>query len=557
MRSDMHSTTMNSDSGSLFRSVRLFGKVPLWSALLVGASALLAFFAWTLPNLAEFLHNVAQFPLLWSVDAGNQREIVRLFVTVFSPVILATIVGACCWLWFTIKPYIPTTKSQTALPAQSMTPLQHREDLQSSTDQPLLSPVYAPQTPLPVVYEESEEQSSRLQEDVPQEESRQNSEVEHNQPVLQPAATTRGPGELPYIVIHLLGTVSMEVQTADGSARTSVPIPESALRTHLLAYIASLRGDRIGREKVLEHVFGHGRDDEDASPAKLTAAFDSHRKLLRTDLRAAITKLNEQVGFEAVPPTLDLLANFQKNWWLAETCRVVDLDAVESCHDIILQAEQAGKLASSIPSYVADACESLIAAYPGDFMARLLKEHPEDFDPWSQNWARVPFTRYRDYLLEALWYLAGHEMQLGQALGSQPDEVALLQQNQHYDRAARYYRTYAMRACSSRFDLKVTFSRTERGEHGERVVMSERALRRCLMLYGTIGNTQMVDRVFNEYSKLLQRVSADAWRPNPETQADLEAARSRTSAFRLSTQVASAKVTQESDSSSLESATHS
>jgi hypothetical protein len=432
-----------------------------------------------------------------------------------------------------------------------------QKSLQSSTGVPVLFPVPDPETPLPVVFEGDGVHSGKQQEDAVQQELQQTSQAEHSRPVQQQGAIARGPGEHPSIVIHLLGTVKMEVQTADGTVRVPVILPENGLRTHMLAYIAWLRGERIGREKVLEHVFGHGRDDEDASPAKLSSAFDSHRKLLRADVRAAIAKLNEQIGFEAVPSALDPFANFNKQWWLAEVCRVVDLDAVESFHETILQAEQDGKLANSIPEYVRDACESLKAAYPGDFMAKLLKAHPEDFDPWSQNWARVPFTHYRDYFLEALWYLAGHEMQLGQAFGSQPDEEALLQQSQHYDRAARHYRAYSMRACSSRFDLKVTFSRSGRGEHGERIVMSERALRRCLMLYGTMGNTQMVDRAYNEYSKLMRRVSADAWEPSPETLADLEAALSRTSAFRLSTQAASSKTIQESDTSSLQSATHS
>ena len=47
-------------------------------------------------------------------------------------------------------------------------------------------------------------------------------------------------------------------------------------------------------------------------------------------------------------------------------------------------------------------------------------------------------------------------------------------------------RTYTIRACDSRFDLKVTFGGGGRA-HGERVDMSERTLRRCITLYGCIG----------------------------------------------------------------------
>jgi hypothetical protein len=463
---------------------------------------------------------------------------------VFSPLLLAIIVGACCWLWYTLKPLMIIQHEESVLSEQVPIQPAHQSLAPAA---PLLGTTHSqqlPETPLPPVYEG--------QLDSVQQESH---EIQAAQPVPKEGSTNRGPGEHPYVLIRLLDKVSMEVQTADGSVRMSVPIPENALRTHLLARIAWLRGDRVGREKVLESVFGHGKDDEDASPVKLTTSFDSHRKFIRADLRTTIAKLNEEVGYEAIPPTLDIFANFQRNWWLAETCRVVDLDAVEAFYSVIDQAESTGQLATSIPEHVRDACESLIAAYPGDFMESLLRDHAEDFDPWTQSWARVPFTHYRDKLLRALWYAATYEMQSGQALGDQPDEEDLLRQNQHFDRAARHYRTCAMRACSSRFDTKVTFSRAGRG-HGERVTMSERALRRCLMLYGTMGNTQMVDRVYSEYSKLMMRVSADAWRPEAETLADLEAARSRTSAYRLPAQV-TPSVGSRTDDSSLQAAEHS
>ena len=95
-------------------------------------------------------------------------------------------------------------------------------------------------------------------------------------------------------------------------------------------------------------------------------------------------------------------------------------------------------------------------------------------------------------------------------------------QRAHYSRAAQLYRTYAMRACDSRFDLKVSFGGSGR-VHGERVDMSERTLRRCITLYGILASTHMVNQVYSAYYKLLKTISAKAWEPSKETLQDLQA----------------------------------
>jgi hypothetical protein len=74
-------------------------------------------------------------------------------------------------------------------------------------------------------------------------------------------------------------------------------------------------------------------------------------------------------------------------------------------------------------------------------------------------------------------------------------------------------RTYAMRACDSRFDLKVTFGGSGMA-HGERVEMSEGALRRCITLYGILSSTNMVNQVYSAYYKLMKTISAKP-RPTP------------------------------------------
>jgi hypothetical protein len=175
------------------------------------------------------------------------------------------------------------------------------------------------------------------------------------------------------------------------------------------------------------------------------------------------------------------------------------------------------------------ACDALLAAYTGDFLETILRDFPEDFEPWVSNWARKPFTLYRDYYLAANWYAAEYERQLGQ----QQDEEA--PRRIHFGSAAQLYRTYAMRACDNRFDLKVTFG--DRVRLGERVVMSERAFRRCVVLYGEVGSTHLVDEVFTAYYKLMRQISGKAWEPSNETLADLEAAKQRTGEYRLPKQI--------------------
>ncbi len=540
----MQNNTTYANTGSMPEKASCHQRLPLLPFLLMGSSALVALVMWTIPNLGEFEHNAAQFPLLWQV-AGNRWEIVRLVTMVCSPIILALLIGACCWLWYTIKQFVSEATTKEAPRKQSTVnwPVPFPRPVTVSAFRP---PILAlPETPLLAIHEETHGTTGDSEPD--QIQDLQGHILERVPGTAIPASTatmydpnpgTGLEGKPPvYVTFRLLGKVSMTVQTPDGAVSLPVPLPGNALRVRLLVYIAWQQGRKVYRDKLLKDVFGHGKSAEEATSKKLADAFNSHRKLIRADLRTTIAKLNEHVGYEAVPPALDIFANGQRNWWLANCCRVADLEAVEAYHRIIEQAENSGQLANSVPEYVRDACASLIAASTGNFLENLLKNYPRVFDPWHKSWVRKPFTLYRDYLLDALWYLAGYELRAAQMLEGKPGQESLEQQNWHYDCAARYYHTYAMNACNSRFDLKASFNRVGR-EHGERVTMSERALRRCLMVYGAMGSTHMVDKVDKEYIKLMRYVSADAWEPDQETLADLEAARSRTNAYRLSTQVA-------------------
>src|SRR2546429_3305142 len=78
---------------------------PLIPTLMVGVVFLLALLLLTVPNWGEFSRNVSQFPALWEVSS-NRREIIFLVIRVCSPLLLAAIAGACCWLWYTIKAYL-------------------------------------------------------------------------------------------------------------------------------------------------------------------------------------------------------------------------------------------------------------------------------------------------------------------------------------------------------------------------------------------------------------------------------------------------------------------
>ena len=325
---------------------------------------------------------------------------------------------------------------------------------------------------------------------------------------------------------------------ANGLSRP-VPLSLNAKRVQLLAYIAWLRGETVNRDRLLEQIFGHGRSDEEATREKLGEAFDSHKKLIRWDLREAISKLNEEAGKEVMPPDLDIFAHRQRLYRLSEVCRVVDLQAIEAQHQVIEQARKEGLLVESVPEQIKQACERLLAAYPGDFLEELITDYLDDFEPWVSSWARKPYTLYRDYYLQALWYAAEYELRTGQQLTGDPGaegEEKRRQQRKHWNRAAQLYRTYAMSACSNRFDTKVTFGGPGR-ESGERVVMSERALRRSLVLYGATGATHLVDQVYTAYYKHMRSLSAKSWEPSKETLKDLESAKEQTSAYRFPRQV--------------------
>lgn len=394
----------------------------------------------------------------------------------------------------------------------------------------------SPTPPVPDVSEPPEEQSVVEEEGTPTE------------PGQAPVSSTSPSSEVsntaePYVLVRLLKQVRISLHVPGGIDRV-VPFTLNAKRVQLLAYLGWKRTDKVNRDRMLEDIFGHGQDDEQADPAKLSEKFDSHRKLLRRDLRQAIANLNEEMGREVIPPNLDIFQVSQRLWALnTEVCRVPDIEAIEAEHTYIEQGKKEGRIGQSVPEDIHEACERLVAAYPGDFLEDLLENYPDDFDPWMSSWARQPFTECRDMFLQALWYAAEYELQAGQRVedelstasnGSSPKERRQ-RQHAHYERAAQLYHQYATTATASRFDLKLTFAKASNRPHGERVVMSERAIRRAKMLYGSLQNTALVDQVYSEYYKRMRKRAGD-WQPSQATMTELANAKSRTNAFRLPAQ---------------------
>jgi hypothetical protein len=361
--------------------------------------------------------------------------------------------------------------------------------------------------------------------------------------VSAPVIATRGRVNAsdPLISIRLLKEVTMAI-CVPGDSQVIVPLTPNAKRVQLLAYIAWRRGELINREKILEQVFGWGVPDEEATEDKLSERFESHKKLLRKNIReVVIQSVNKPAGRVVIDPEIDLFMSSAGFWGLADICRVDDLEEIERCYKAILLARKDGKLIDEIPEHVKQSCDQLIAAYTGDFLEMMIKKYPSEFKSWQgySSWVRKPYTHYRDYYLEALWYAAEYEWQQGQRYAGERDattkETSLRKQQEHVGRAAQLYETYAMYACNTKFDAKVAFG--AHGEYGERVGMSERALRRCVVLLGFLGRTDLVNQVWSAYCTQMKTISDQRWQPSQETQDDVQAAKAQTNAYRFSTQI--------------------
>lgn len=563
-----------------------FGLPPRWRkpASIIGMVGILAFVTWTLPNWGEFWGNVLQFPSLWQIPA-NRRIIIYLLIKVTSPLLIMGITAIVVWIYDLIKlsqgkeatDTVRSEHMQSGAPAEtgvqhstSSLTLEQTPEAQGGSFSMLfrLQPVpqgFSPETPLPPTLslqnalrkqrEESDRSALLIEEEQPvplADQKREMTSMRANSTVASSIQPSNGLQPLalgsehiaapePLISIRLLKDVSVTINIP-GGGHIVVPLSLNAKRVQLLAYIAWRRGELIDRDKILEHVFGWGLKDEDATEDKLSERFESHKKLLRKKIKeAVIEQINKPAGGQRIDPYLvDPFVSNSGFWGLSDICRVDDLEAIETNYKIISLARKDGKLVDEIPEYVREACERVIANYPGDFLEALIKKFSSEFRPWQghSSWARRPYTLYRDMYLDALWYAAEYEWRMGQRYGdggTKMGEADLRKQQGYFGRAAENYRSYAMYACNSKFDSKATFG--THGEYGERVGMSERALRRCVVLLGAIGKTNSINQVWSSYVAQMKGISDHRWQPSKETQADVEAASKQTNAYRFAAQM--------------------
>ena len=581
-------------------SARRFLLVPL---IVISCGAWTALLIWSVPAWGILAPHFTQLPALWQIPA-NRRTILVLLVKLSSPLLVALLLGAVCWLWALLKPFIrpqneahgppPWTHEACApvspvqadkeTPIPPSAPAEPQATRQTAeTASPAGGHPAFPETPLPPTQEvpdwhaaledsmryEQGETDEHIREDEPQQESvlpRDESHIPTHEPFpsqehassasgtaplsaeVPETATSEAPPSLaptptpsaetlapfssppsaevsePHIAITLLKHVTMTLCAGKMSVPVSMPL--NTKRVQLLAYIAWQRGSQVQREPLVEHVFGRDYSD----PQQLSQAFDSHKKAIREALRRAVKQFNTQAGQEVFSPTLDVFVQQSPKYWLAPHCRVVDLSLIEAEHQRIEAARTAGQLVTDVPIAVKEACERLCAAYTGDFLEEIITSAPTEVS----GWARVPYTRYRDYYLEALWYRAESELHEGQQCGDErlgtQGEAQRRKQRGHWSQAARLYEQYALGACTSRFDLKVSFSPSG-GQHGERVIMSERAMRRCLQIYQAMGSSHLIDQTYATYARHMRTVSSKAWEPGLKTQRLLEELREHTTAY--------------------------
>lgn len=584
-------------------------------ATLLVVSGLLAFVIWTIPNWHLFWANYHAFPMLWLVPT-NRRAIVALVVKMVSPLLIMGIVSLMFWIFRLI---------QLVQQDHTTTPVMHTQGIQEETEASLHTgtSLHMPDerwdgivpfpsiAPLTSASSWHRDVAMRSESDIPRTDgARQPQEpplakqtllLEGEPRVSSPANHVLSPSvgsaseeaslpvamrhdaitsTEPRIVIRLLKDVTVAI-SVPGSGNVVVPMSLNAKRVQLLAYIAWRRGELIDREKIMEHIFGWGLSDEDATEDKLAEKFESHKKLLRKKIKeVAEEQINKPAGRQVIDTEhLDIFCNDAGFWGLSDRCQVPDLEEIEGSYKVIALARKEGKLVDEIPAYILASCERLIANYPGDFLETMIKKYPGEFRAFQgrSSWVRRPVTLFRDYYLDALWYTAAYESRRGQQCaelmeairqrgiddaeirgmlerllstskggtlngkGTQVVQARIVEELQRamlisYGKAAQRYQTYAMYACNNKFDLKVSFS--VHGEYGERIGMSERAVRRCVVLLGAMGRTDMIDQVWSSYYAQMKSISDHRWEPTSETKADVAAAKAQTSAYRFAEQIA-------------------
>jgi hypothetical protein len=340
----------------------------------------------------------------------------------------------------------------------------------------------------------------------------------------------------PPVTLTLLKQVRAWVCADDGTTlEIKLRGGENAIRLIQLAYISWRKGTPVDRDKMLTYVLSRGKR-RDMNAEQLGEVFDAAKRYLRQDLYRAVKEL-ERSG-HPLSQEVDFFSNEPGFYWLHPSCRVVDLERIETEYQRIQQARKEGlldgKLNGIIPEWVIEACQKLTQAYPGDFLQTLLEKYPEEFGAW----VKEPVTFYRDRYLDALLILANYESAQGRhfhdnALSEVQNEE---QRRYHIGRAAQLFYDYAMYAINSRWDQKVKFAyRT--GKDGERVIRAARALRRCVVEWGKLSNPDMIDQVYLAFKERMAVLSEGTWKPDKDTESDVAEAKRTTGAYRFASQI--------------------
>jgi hypothetical protein len=340
----------------------------------------------------------------------------------------------------------------------------------------------------------------------------------------------------PPVTLTLLKQVRAWVRADDGTTlEVKLRGGENAIRLIQLAYIAWRKGTAVDRDKMLTYVLSRGKR-RDLTSDQLGEVFDAAKRYLRQDLDRAINELKK--NGHPISPEIDFFSNEPGFYWLHPSCKVIDLETIEEYYRTIQTARKEGlldeKLDGSLPDWVVEACQNLTRAYPGDFLQSLLEKFPEEFGPW----VKEPVTLYRDRYLDALLILANYESALGRNFHDDAlNEVQNEEQRRHHiSRAAQLFYDYAMYAINSRWDQKLKFA-YRAGKDGERVIRSARALRRCIVELGKLGNPDMIDQVYLSFKERMSMLSEGTWKPDKDTESDVAEAKRTTGAYRFASQI--------------------
>lgn len=295
------------------------------------------------------------------------------------------------------------------------------------------------------------------------------------------------------VCISLLGELQLWLEM--NGTRVSVPI-KSHRRQELLAYLAAIapeRQDRVSSGRILTDVFEHIAPGADVD--NLRGLFQKHTQLLRKEVNEVAQSANfpkvQLFQFEKVD-------NSSTKWWLAKECKVVDLAAITECYEQMEVAKEAGE---PTEGRLEDACNQLIRiyqSYQGDF----LEKHLEQDEFYDADWIRIPFTRYRDMYLQALWDAA-----LLEHTRAMLTTITNQERYRYAKRAASLYRMYALHAPKNP-DLDLNAKKNRR--------QSERALRGYLRMCLWLKDGQGADDCYALYERIMKEEVSD-WKPMAAT----------------------------------------